>query len=146
MAVMIQANERLVAVVSLSFGVGETNCSQDDHRKVWTLKISLRFLIWLKNLQKFMSTLLIDSYTMELEMGFTGDLSWQHCAEVFVHVRLFRLHQASALPILQRVWMRNILQQDEGVFFDSHLDVSDALVWIGPALRSTKRKRSIKQQ
>ena len=25
---MIQANERLVAVVSLSFGVGETNCSK----------------------------------------------------------------------------------------------------------------------
>ena len=76
-------------------------------------------------------------------MNFTVDLSWQHCAKVFFRVRLVRLHQVSALPILQRVWMRKILQQDEEVFFDSHLDMTDASVWIRPALRSIKRKRSI---
>ena len=76
-------------------------------------------------------------------MGFTVDLSSQHCAKVFVHVRLVRLHEASALPILQRVWMRKILQQDEEVFFGSHLDMTDASVWIRPALRSIKRKISI---
>ena len=73
---------------------------------------------------------------------FTFDLSWQHCAKVFVHVHLVRLREASALPILQRVWMRKILQQDEEVFFDSHLDMRDASVWIRSALRSIKRKIS----
>ena len=71
------------------------------------------------------------------QMGFTVDLSWQHRAKVFVHVRLVRQHQASALPVLQRVWMRKILQLDEEVSFDSHLDMTDASVWIRPALRST---------
>ena len=38
-----------------------------------------------------------------------------------------------------------IVQLDEEVFFDSHLDRRDAFVWIRPALGSTKREKSITQ-
>ena len=44
-----------------------------------------------------------------------------------------------------RVWMRTILRQDEEVFFDSHLDTTDACPWITPALKSTKQNKNSKK-
>jgi len=38
--------------------------------------------------------------------------------------------------------MKKILQLDEEVFFDSHLDMTDASVWLRPALRSTIQKKN----